>query len=125
MSGVLVLNPTKDQSQIPYQQYPDEVTNLSTSVVKKTFGLGMSVVSLAYMQGGGNAATSKCMYFVVNALSDNDAAVRLATPGARYPIPFGDIQKIVAPATAKITRIDLVADAAETGTSKVIITKGA
>ena len=123
MSGVLVLNQSKDKSQVPYQQYFDEVANISTTPVKRSLGLGRSYVEISYLAGNGAAPTGKFLYVVLNAVTDADAAVKLTVVGVRLVIPLGGVLKIQA--VGKITRIDLVSDTAETGTSKTFITSGA
>ena len=123
MTATIVVNQSKDKSQIPYQQYVDEVANISTTPVKRGLGLGRSFVEISYKQGNGAASTGKFLYVVINALSDADAAVKLTVVGVRYVIPLGESLKIQS--VSKITRIDLVADTAETGTTKTIINSGA
>lgn len=101
-----------------------EVDNLSTALSTQIIYKPANVVEISYQAGSNAASTGKILYVTFNALSTNDATIKLGLHGLRYPIPFGTTRIFTFSNAAILSRIDLVTDQAETGTSKVIITVG-
>lgn len=65
-------------------------------------------------------ATAKRVYIVVNAVSDAEAAVKLATAGQRHVLQMGATLTLAF--NEPVSRIDLITDVAETGTNSVVTT---
>lgn len=119
MSGLPV--ETLDQRSLTVTTY--EVANQSTTrgnitPIKPAVG-----VEIGYFNT--TSATGKYLYVVFNAYSNADASAKLATPGQRFVIPLGEVRKFNFPASSACSRIDLLSDTAESGTSKTIVTIGA
>ena len=97
----------------------DEAPNLSTTAKKIDLSTrpASSVTVQAINKSG---ATAKVIYMVANAASDAEAAVKLATAGQRHVVPMGG-SLTVAFATP-VSRIDLVSDVAESGSSLIVTT---
>ena len=97
----------------------DEASNLSTTV--KKIDLSTRPPSSVTVQAINNSgATAKVIYMIANAASDAEAAVKLATAGQRHVVPMGG-SLTVAFATP-VSRIDLVSDVAESGSSLIVTT---
>jgi len=97
----------------------DEASNLSTTAKKIDLSTrpASSVTVQAINKSG---ATAKVIYMIANAASDAEAAVKLATAGQRHVVPMGG-SLTVAFATP-VSRIDLVSDVAESGSSLIVTT---
>lgn len=97
----------------------DEASNLSTTAKKIDLSTrpASSVTVQAINKSG---ATAKVIYMVANAASDAEAAVKLSTAGQRHVVPMGG-SLTVAFATP-VSRIDLVSDVAESGSSLIVTT---
>lgn len=97
----------------------DEASNLSTT--SKKIDLSTRPASSVTVQAiNKSGATAKVIYLVANAASDAEAAVKLATAGQRHVVPMGG-SLTVAFATP-VSRIDLVSDVAESGSSLIVTT---
>lgn len=97
----------------------DEASNLSTTAKKIDLSTrpASSVTVQAINKSG---ATAKVIYMVADAASNAEAAVKLATAGQRHVVPMGG-SLTVAFATP-VSRIDLVSDVAESGSSLIVTT---
>lgn len=97
----------------------DEASNLSTTA--KKIDLSARPASSVTVQAINMAsATAKAIYVVANAASDAEAAVKLATAGQRHVVPMGGALTLAF--AAPVSRIDLVANAAESGSSLIVTT---
>jgi hypothetical protein len=124
MSASLIINQpdVRSAEQVYMNRQRFETDNQSTTITTKTLAVGATLVEFCYLQGSGAAATGRFLYIVLNAISDADAAFRLATPGCRSLVALGDTQEFRT--VTPVTRIDYVTDIAETGTSKILLKIG-
>lgn len=98
----------------------DEATNLATAARKIDLSArpASSVTVQAINMG---SSTVKVVYVVLNAASDAEAAVKLATAGQRQVVVMGGGALTLTFATP-VSRIDIVGNAAESGANLVVTT---
>ncbi len=103
-----------------------EVLDLTTTPVSVAFAGGVSEIEISYLDLG--SAVGDWIYVVFDALSDSDAAVRLADSESRVRIMLGatDAHAFRFAPSTPCYRLDLASNvAAETGDSAVrILAKG-
>lgn len=99
-----------------------EILDLTTTPQTLSFAEGLAAVEISYLDLG--SAVGDWIYVVFDALSDADAATKLATAEARIRIMLGEVssKSIIFARTTPCYRIDVVSNVAtETGDSVVRI----
>ncbi len=115
MSGLPVVPP----DMVPGLAFIAEIANLSTTRVKVDLTTTPATsVTLQLMNLG--SATAKRVFVVANAMSDAEASTKLATAGQRFTCAIGD--SLTLAFAEAVSRIDIVSDVAETGSSCAVVT---
>jgi hypothetical protein len=97
----------------------DEASNLSTTSRKIDLS-ARPATNITIQSINITGATAKLYYLVFNATSDSEAATKLATSGQRFILGLGNTLTVAF--ATPVSRIDIVANVAETGTSLVATT---
>lgn len=96
-----------------------ELSNVNTRQ-KIDLAVPASAVEIVSVDMGSSSA--KVFDIVLNAASDAAADANLAVAGARVPLPIGkSYQQYVQGTATKISRIDIKARAAETGSNLIVV----